>query len=323
MGPILNFGIISGRGMIFQFGAGSTNGSGCSGVAGTSNSGPTQTWNFKSSGVSSNAFGPGLAIFTWRFSSFPWRLISTLTVRSGGVSSTSRCSCATLITRRLANAVAGEIASIIDQRRNFPGKDNEEWIFGTVGGFGEGQAVASVAAFHRVLRQGVEVVNSCQARLDAALFKPAEFKSDRFFEALPPHGCRPKFPAAGAQFFRGGAYKPRTSPYAFQGLGVEALRMMAEILEPRARELLYYVRESLRHGGVLEALGGFNRLKDYLAEDFVMGKFAAEAGHGVILSSFVIEHHIGSSPWRENTAHRLRWARSTRRSRPWGFPARS
>ena len=25
--------------------------------------------------------------------------------------------------------------------------------------------------------------------------------------------------AAGAQFFRGGAYKPRTSPYAFQGMG--------------------------------------------------------------------------------------------------------
>jgi len=38
-----------------------------------------------------------------------------------------------------------------------------------------------------------------------------------------------KVAAAGAQFFRGGAYKPRTSPYAFQGLGVEALRIMAEI----------------------------------------------------------------------------------------------
>jgi len=35
--------------------------------------------------------------------------------------------------------------------------------------------------------------------------------------------------ASGAQFFRGGAYKPRTSPYAFQGLGIEALRIMAEI----------------------------------------------------------------------------------------------
>ena len=37
--------------------------------------------------------------------------------------------------------------------------------------------------------------------------------------------------AAGAQFFRGGAYKPRTSPYAFQGLGLEALRIMSEIRE--------------------------------------------------------------------------------------------
>jgi 3-deoxy-7-phosphoheptulonate synthase len=35
--------------------------------------------------------------------------------------------------------------------------------------------------------------------------------------------------AAGAQFFRGGAYKPRTSPYAFQGLGLDALKIMAEV----------------------------------------------------------------------------------------------
>lgn len=36
---------------------------------------------------------------------------------------------------------------------------------------------------------------------------------------------------AGAQFFRGGSYKPRTSPYSFQGLGVEGLKIMAEIRE--------------------------------------------------------------------------------------------
>src|SRR3569833_2348295 len=40
-----------------------------------------------------------------------------------------------------------------------------------------------------------------------------------------------KVAAAGAQFFRGGAYKPRTSPYAFQGLGLDALKIMAEIRE--------------------------------------------------------------------------------------------
>src|SRR5437773_3031697 len=36
---------------------------------------------------------------------------------------------------------------------------------------------------------------------------------------------------AGAQFFRGGAYKPRTSPYSFQGLGEEGLKIMAEVRE--------------------------------------------------------------------------------------------
>jgi len=70
---------------------------------------------------------------------------------------------------------------------------------------------------------------------------------------------------------------------------------------------------------VLQSIGGFTRFKDYLAEDFVMGKFAAEAGHGVILSSYVIEHHIGSADLSQSIAHRLRWARSTRRSRPWGY----
>ena len=48
--------------------------------------------------------------------------------------------------------------------------------------------------------------------------------------------------AAGAQFFRGGAYKPRTSPYAFQGLGLDALKIMAEI---RDRFGLRIVTEAL------------------------------------------------------------------------------
>jgi 3-deoxy-7-phosphoheptulonate synthase len=36
---------------------------------------------------------------------------------------------------------------------------------------------------------------------------------------------------AGARFLRGGAYKPRTSPYSFQGLGLEGLKILAEIRE--------------------------------------------------------------------------------------------
>jgi len=36
---------------------------------------------------------------------------------------------------------------------------------------------------------------------------------------------------SGARFFRAGAFKPRTSPYAFQGLGEEGLRILAEVRE--------------------------------------------------------------------------------------------
>ncbi len=37
--------------------------------------------------------------------------------------------------------------------------------------------------------------------------------------------------AAGASIFRGGAFKPRTSPYSFQGLGEEGLRILARVRE--------------------------------------------------------------------------------------------
>jgi ceramide glucosyltransferase len=70
---------------------------------------------------------------------------------------------------------------------------------------------------------------------------------------------------------------------------------------------------------VLTKIGGFETLKNYLAEDFVLGKFAARAGFGVVLSRNIVAHHIGSEPWRVNAAHRLRWVRSTRRSRPVGY----
>jgi 3-deoxy-7-phosphoheptulonate synthase len=35
--------------------------------------------------------------------------------------------------------------------------------------------------------------------------------------------------AQGVRFFRGGAFKPRTSPYSFQGLGLEGLKLLAEV----------------------------------------------------------------------------------------------
>ena len=52
---------------------------------------------------------------------------------------------------------------------------------------------------------------------------------------------------SGAQFFRGGAFKPRTSPYSFSGLGKDALKILAEI---RERFGLKIVTEALDEANV-------------------------------------------------------------------------
>jgi 3-deoxy-7-phosphoheptulonate synthase len=52
---------------------------------------------------------------------------------------------------------------------------------------------------------------------------------------------------SGARFFRGGAYKPRTSPYAFQGLGEEGLKILAEVREAYGLKI---VTEALDESGV-------------------------------------------------------------------------
>src|SRR6059058_6366406 len=52
---------------------------------------------------------------------------------------------------------------------------------------------------------------------------------------------------SGAKFFRGGAFKPRTSPYAFAGLGEEGLKILVDV---REKFDLRIVSEALDEPGV-------------------------------------------------------------------------
>jgi 3-deoxy-7-phosphoheptulonate synthase len=52
---------------------------------------------------------------------------------------------------------------------------------------------------------------------------------------------------SGARFFRGGAFKPRTSPYAFQGLGEEGMKILAEVRDTYGLKI---VTEALDELGV-------------------------------------------------------------------------
>jgi 3-deoxy-7-phosphoheptulonate synthase len=83
---------------------------------------------------------------------------------------------------------------------------------------------------------------------------------------------------AGARIWRGGAYKPRSSPYAFQGLGVEGLKLLrkasqltgfAIVTEVMSEEDVHLIAEyadsmqvgtrSVENYALLEALGDCRR----------------------------------------------------------------
>jgi len=69
----------------------------------------------------------------------------------------------------------------------------------------------------------------------------------------------------------------------------------------------------------IQAIGGFRRVADSYIDDFLLGRYASEAGFGVELSAYVIEHRIGSQPFAKNIRHRVMWQRGTRCSRPSGY----
>jgi 3-deoxy-7-phosphoheptulonate synthase len=62
---------------------------------------------------------------------------------------------------------------------------------------------------------------------------------------------------AGAQFLRGGAYKPRSSPYSFQGMGVEGLKIMREAADEYGLLVITEVMEISQIEPMLEYIDCF------------------------------------------------------------------
>ena len=87
---------------------------------------------------------------------------------------------------------------------------------------------------------------------------------------------------SGAKFFRGGAYKPRTSPYAFQGLGEEGLKMMAEVREQFG---LNIVTEAMDEHGVdaVEKYGDCIQIGARNMQNFSLLKYVGQTRKPVLL----------------------------------------
>ena len=69
----------------------------------------------------------------------------------------------------------------------------------------------------------------------------------------------------------------------------------------------------------LQAIGGFEALVDYLADDYQLGSRIAALGLKVELSDVVVETFLPRYTLRTFLDHQLRWARTVRDSRFWGY----
>ena len=69
----------------------------------------------------------------------------------------------------------------------------------------------------------------------------------------------------------------------------------------------------------LDRIGGLLPLADHLADDYELGYRVARAGYRVALSSEVVETGVPAYDWRGFADHQLRWSRTVRDARPWGY----
>jgi len=69
----------------------------------------------------------------------------------------------------------------------------------------------------------------------------------------------------------------------------------------------------------LQTIGGFESFADYLADDYELGKRIAALGKEVKISGVVVETFLPRYTMRQFLQHQLRWARTVRDARPWGY----
>jgi ceramide glucosyltransferase len=119
--------------------------------------------------------------------------------------------------------------------------------------------------------------------------------------------------------YRGRAHGTLAS--RFEALGIAA-DFQAGVLLSRMIEggLHYGLGSTLAVSRVaLDAIGGLETLVDHLADDYELGARIDRAGFGVALAADVVETAIPAYRWGGFIDHQLRWARTVRDARPWGY----
>ncbi|HEY1159659.1 MAG TPA: glycosyltransferase [Terracidiphilus sp.] len=135
-----------------------------------------------------------------------------------------------------------------------------------------------------------------------------------------PSNPKPKSEVAlVTALYRGRAHG--TLPSRLEALGI-ATDFQAGVLLSRMIEggLHYGLGSTLAISrGALNKIGGLETLVDHLADDYELGVRVSRAGYRIALSAEVVETSVPAYGWRGFVDHQLRWARTVRDARPWGY----
>lgn len=75
----------------------------------------------------------------------------------------------------------------------------------------------------------------------------------------------------------------------------------------------------LFRGEAIRAIGGFDVMKDYLADDYHLGRLIHEKGYRIVLSPTLVDAQIRDEPMSAILSHEIRWARTYSSLRPVGY----
>jgi ceramide glucosyltransferase len=119
--------------------------------------------------------------------------------------------------------------------------------------------------------------------------------------------------------YRGRAHG--TLPSRLEALGIATDFLAGVLLSKWLEGGLHYGLGSTLAASreALDRIGGLQVLVDHLADDYELGARVDKAGYRVALSAEVVETNIAAYDWRGFLDHQLRWARTVRDARPWGY----
>ncbi|HEX5083838.1 MAG TPA: bacteriohopanetetrol glucosamine biosynthesis glycosyltransferase HpnI, partial [Blastocatellia bacterium] len=191
---------------------------------------------------------------------------------------------------------------------DFPGRDIELVV--SPDEFGHNAKVSNLQNMYAKAKHGVLLIADSDIRVEPDYLR-------RVIAPLRPRTDRPQVGMVTC-LYRG--TNAKTFAGLLENIGVSAT-FGPDVCSARALQGVKFAFGSTiaMRRETLERIGGFPALADYLADDFLLGNHAAKEGLEVVISDYVVEHVSAPDTFAAMLRHQVRWARTVRVSRPWGY----